>query len=390
MLSQKINWKAVEEYLTIGTTMNNATFKEGVDFKLTSAMKYNNTNFKSSVDAVLQAFENTILTQCRGKKNILLELSGGKDSRLIAAILKKYNIDFSAVVYGDGKCLDVRVAKLVARSLKVPLDSFTNAKEGFTMEAAREIIKRNHGLRFFHNRINQYHYRDYLKQFDLVINGYTANYLFDSHCCFQYPKYPWFYILESHNAFIPSCVNSKRVYIEYATENYDLSLEELWVNEINSGVTIDYDVTDSLGINEAPVFDQYLIDTTFELPYSQRVGISLTQQMMSKVNKTMWLLPYSSYGGFPLAVPYSKHMWLYARLPKNLPNWRFVDPSESMRNIKELFSDYIETLPAFVSTLSELGILKKDKALGLLKSSVLFEHRLMNFKIWCDVNEKIY
>jgi len=35
-------------------------------------------------------------------------------------------------------------------------------------------------------------------------------------------------------------------------------------------------------------------------------------------------------------------------------------------------------------------ITKKDKALGLLKSSVLFEHRLMNFKIWCDVNEKIY
>jgi len=89
MLSQKINWKAVEEYLTIGTTMNNATFKEGVDFKLTSAMKYNNTNFKSSVDAVLQAFENTILTQCRGKKNILLELSGGKGFQVDRSDTKK-------------------------------------------------------------------------------------------------------------------------------------------------------------------------------------------------------------------------------------------------------------------------------------------------------------
>jgi hypothetical protein len=377
----ELDIKAVEEWLTIGMTLNRKTFKKGMKYKLPETLKYNGAVGKPSVDRVIKAYEDCIIKECEGKKNILLQLSGGKDSRLIAALLKKNDIDFSAVVYGDGNCLEVYVAKAVAKVLKIPIKTFTDIKGIYDMEAVVATIISNHGLRLYHGLLNQYHFRDYLRQFDLVLDGYQANYLFDSHCCLDYPRYPWLYLLEEQYAYIPCSVNSTRVFFDFAKEYYTTTLEETWLKEINNARALDFTTVQKWGINDVPVVNQEVVDAVYALPYHARSGIILTQKMIGKINRALWLLPYSSYGGFPLGVPYKKHLWLYNTLQNKLPKWRFADPSESEKYTSECFSDYIKTLPSFVEKLSMVDV---DKCLSLLKTSIMFRDRVMNFKIWCE------
>lgn len=379
-----IDWNALEEWLTIGLTLNRKTFEKGVKYKIPEILKYNGIVGEPSINRVIKAYENSIIKMCDNKKNILLQLSGGKDSRLVAALLKKNDIDFSAVVYGDGKCLDVRIAKMVAKILKIPIKAFTDAKGIYNMKAVTDTIKSNHGLRSYTSLLNQHYFRDYLRQFDLVLDGYQGNYIFDSHCCLQYPSMPWLYLIRRQYAFIPCCIDSKKVFLKFARKYYDITLEEAWVKEINNCRALDFATVQKWGINDRPVIDQRLVDAVYALPYKQRSGIVLTQKMMKSVNKTLWLLPYASYGGLPFAVPYKWHVYASAIGYRYFPNWKFADPSASRKYSTECFSDYIKTLPDFVN---KLPILQTNKCLELLETSDTFRNRLMNFKIWSEINE---
>jgi len=388
----ELDTKAIEEYLTIGMTLNHKTFILGKKYKVSKPLEYHGVNGEASVDRVVRAYEECVLDACKGKKNILLQLSGGKDSRLIAAVLKKYGIDFSAVVYGDGeKCMDVRVAKLVAKLLKIPITSFTNVKDVFSKEAALAIVKANHGLRAYHGLAMQYHFRKFLRQFDLVLDGYYGNYLFDAKFYFKYPEHLWMEMLEKQYYFVPCCLNAKSVLLNFISEYYNKSLEEAFIMEVNKCIALDFNAVQSWGIQCKTPINQKLIDAVYTLPYHNRTGIILAQKMLKQIDKKLIYLPYASFGILPLIVPYKYHLGVSKVTSKYFPNWKCNDPSSSQHYGMINFKDYIKTFPDFVRRLS---ILQTDKSLGLLKGAARsttmglhFKDRLMNFKLWSDINE---
>jgi len=381
----KLDTSAIEEFLTFGVTLNRKTFEMNKKYTPKNNLQYNGAVGKPSIDRVIKAYENCILETCENKNNIIIQLSGGKDCRLIAAILKKNNVDFSAVVYGDGKCLDVRVAKMVARALKIPLTTITDVKDAFNMQAARDIVKSTYGLRFFDGLLMQYHLRNFLGQFDLVLDGYCGNSIFDAHCCSSYPEYPWLWLIQSHSGHTACCRNNGEVLSRFIKEHCDKNYEEILVDIVNENITIMDGAAHKFGVNNTSPINQDVLDAIYAFPYEDRVGLQLTQKMMHDINRKLWLLPYSTFGGLPFGISYKWHACASTMGYRYFPNWKFADPIASAKYNTECFSDYIKTLPQFVHKLS---ILDTEKSLKLLKASSLFRNRLMNVKIWSEIHDK--
>jgi len=388
----ELDIKAIEEYFTLGITLNHKTFIKGKKYLDIEPLKYNGVTGKASLNEVVKTLENGILDACKGKKNIVLELSGGKDSRLIAAVLNKYGIDFSAVVYGDGeKCMDVRVARLIAKMLRIPITQF-DTKNAFNKETSYAVMKANHGLRPHHSLAMQYYCRNFLKQFDLVLNGDFGHYVFS---VYFYPngciEKNWRQLLDRFDYFLPCCVNSKMALQHYISEYYDKTIAEASLMHTNMRLSLDVAATRSWGITCKSPINQKLVNAVCNIPIRDRGNILLAQRVLKKIDKKLLLLPYASWGILPLALPFPTHVYWSKLTKKCLPKWRFSDPSNSRHYIKVNFTDYIKTLPDFVRGLS---MLKTNVGLDLLTdaqryttSGVQFKNRLMNFKLWSDVNE---
>ena len=116
----KINYDAVAEFLLLGFVLGDDTFSEGEKAERIVDVPEFETNRNSSVSDVEESLKVSIENAVRGKENIAIHLSGGKDRRLIVKLVHALGLDFTAVTYGEKGSVDIEIAKKVAKKIRVP------------------------------------------------------------------------------------------------------------------------------------------------------------------------------------------------------------------------------------------------------------------------------
>ncbi len=115
----EINDNAVAEFLTLGFVLGDDTFREGEKAERIVDVPEFETNRNSSVSDVEESLKVSIENAVRGKENVAIQLSGGKDTRLIVTLAHSLGIDFTAVTYGEKGSVDIEIAKKVAKKMRV-------------------------------------------------------------------------------------------------------------------------------------------------------------------------------------------------------------------------------------------------------------------------------
>jgi asparagine synthase (glutamine-hydrolysing) len=90
-------------------------------------------------------YEQLVLPEKTQAENILLPLSGGFDSRLLACLMKKNNIDFHSITFGTKESTEPFIARKIAKSLDVNLD-YLELKDEYYDHWGDEVTKLTAGL----------------------------------------------------------------------------------------------------------------------------------------------------------------------------------------------------------------------------------------------------
>jgi asparagine synthetase B (glutamine-hydrolysing) len=111
----------------------------------------------------------------RGSKRIGIFLSGGYDSRSVAASIRKHHLPIPAVTFGQADSRDVRFASLLAQRLGLEHTALT-AQGPYLYSYCRSIVWRTEGMIPFANTTS-IRYHSLLKQkMEIILTGFLAEF----------------------------------------------------------------------------------------------------------------------------------------------------------------------------------------------------------------------
>ncbi|MFI6318090.1 asparagine synthase-related protein [Nonomuraea sp. NPDC050556] len=106
---------------------------------------------RTGVDDLASALLNALTPLRSTQEPVRLTLTGGRDSRLIAAMLHAADIPFTATTYGTDRDPDVVIARRIAKQLGVDHQVISQAREGqvtvtHPLDRARDIVRVCEGM----------------------------------------------------------------------------------------------------------------------------------------------------------------------------------------------------------------------------------------------------
>lgn len=136
---KKIDWQSISDYLKYGYVFGDRTnFKNVSLLPPASCIEVNEKHTKvytywepiydrtykiNSIDKVadegIEIFKQSIKRRTNGKKNVLLFLSGGLDSRLIAGVASSLDINITTATQGSNYSYEYKIAKEVCKTLEL-------------------------------------------------------------------------------------------------------------------------------------------------------------------------------------------------------------------------------------------------------------------------------
>ena len=177
----EINDNAVAEFLTLGFVLGDDTFSEGEKAERIVDVPEFETNRRSSVSDVEESLKVSIENAVRGKENVAIHLSGGKDTRLIVTLAHSLGIDFTAVTYGEKGCVDIEIAKKVAKKMRVPHRIYEITPNDFSVDNIYEVVKGTDGLVSFTSFAGGYQSdKKTFSGFDVVLAGSLMSEIMDT------------------------------------------------------------------------------------------------------------------------------------------------------------------------------------------------------------------
>ena len=100
-------------------------------------------DLSESIDTGYQLFVKSIARRLNGKKDVLIPLSGGLDSRLILSVARQFSCKITTATFGFKDCLDYKIAKRVCRVLDVDVPRLVTIEPHWIYEFAPDLIKFN-------------------------------------------------------------------------------------------------------------------------------------------------------------------------------------------------------------------------------------------------------
>jgi asparagine synthetase B (glutamine-hydrolysing) len=111
----------------------------------------------------------------KGSKRIGIFLSGGYDSRSVAASIRKYHLPIPAITFGHGDSRDVRYATILAQRLGLDHSALTD-RGPYLYPHCRAIVWRTEGMSSFANTTS-IRYHPFMKsRMDLILTGFLAEF----------------------------------------------------------------------------------------------------------------------------------------------------------------------------------------------------------------------
>lgn len=378
------------------------------------------------IDAFAEKLTRAVEKRVKGIDRLALSLSGGLDSRAMAAVLYRLNMSDSvkAFSFGPGHCYDVRFGKKIARKLGFQFES-TEIKPDFIHKHAREFQYLCEGMR----ACDWAWQIDYQKSAFLKDNMHTvlSGFLGDALCA---PKVSWTCLINvrddetairrTYNVHVESFSNDelkhylnynifkkvkdcnfeiiKKTYLNAPTINIFNKARYVNLHQRQRRSTYGFVDYSEFHVNRiSPFIDNEFVDFILHVPPELKVKQSLYKKMLIKHFPEVVKIKYSSMG-----IPIQPSKWQEGM------HWR----KERYKNLLSKISitarnnhnDYIETDKALRTGSRQfmLDVFSKSHVLNeffspqefnnlvldfLQKSSVGYERVCypMTFLLWADI-----
>jgi len=199
-INPKINKEAISEFFTFSYLLGEKTFFEGVKLlKPATIMIFDTTNnkivtkqywdfsipqhqygkYNNFYEEFRRLMKKAVERAIQGANKVGVFLSGGLDSRALAAFASKSNVDVVAFTFGPKDSLEQKIAVRVAERLKIKY-VFREIPSDFIAKYSEEIVYRGDGM----IRIRDCHFMalldDVKRMVDLVLLGTFGGELFGS------------------------------------------------------------------------------------------------------------------------------------------------------------------------------------------------------------------
>lgn len=131
-------------------------------------------NENTLIDEAIDIYQQLILPNKSYDNNILLPLSGGLDSRLLACLMKKDNIDFNSVTFGTKESTEPYIAQKIAKELSIDL-KYLELKNNYYDNFGDEVTNITGGLSN-HRHCHLYAcLTDHKIKSDYIIHGFLGD-----------------------------------------------------------------------------------------------------------------------------------------------------------------------------------------------------------------------
>jgi len=111
----------------------------------------------------------------RGGRRVGIFLSGGYDSRAVAACIQRHHLPLPAFTFGHSSSRDVRFASMLAKALGLEHHAFTDP--GLYLVAnCPSIVWRTEGLSSFADTTSMHHHAILKKHADIILTGFLAEF----------------------------------------------------------------------------------------------------------------------------------------------------------------------------------------------------------------------
>jgi hypothetical protein len=345
MTDRKINYDAIAEFLTLGFVLGDHTFRMGEKAERIMEIPPFETNRKSTVNNVEESLKNSIEDAVKGKKNIAVHLSGGRDTRLITGLMKSLKIDFTAVTFGEKNCTDIIIAKKIAKKLNLRHKIFEITSKDFSINNINDTVKGVDGLIPFSSMHIGYQFNKKLfPENDIILAGSMMSEIMDT----------WDFTRIQNDPL--NAMKKRWNYLDIVNDEYRHKVDEKLVNmydnknleeimfdtSIKNGFLRVIDTYTQHGINQYPiVFNKEVISNVYSLPISKRRNGYLSKKILKKISPELLNVPYG-YSGYmiPLIMPYIVHQ--IARKIHTRGKNKYFGPCDVGCQMRYTLKDFIE------------------------------------------------
>jgi len=284
-----MNKQAIIESLVIGRPLDNSSFSDKIHEGEMPRVK---PNGNGSIDEVIKHLKNDLEEKAKGKVGLLL--SGGKDSRMLAVVLKEIGVDttcYTCHVYPESA--EVKVAQKVAKSLGFE-HKFIQLTVGkiYNEKYIKEIMKVTDGSPRFQSLLVNMNMRPEFNS-DIIFTGDLVTEFLDS------GEYRSWKEGQDINKALYEKENLRRVVNEKDYDKaltilkiiYKLNYNQLLIERKRDRI-IRNNQYKKLGINTyQPATNVDVLNAAFSLPLRQRQDGRLIRSIVKKLNKDLYKMP---------------------------------------------------------------------------------------------------
>jgi asparagine synthase (glutamine-hydrolysing) len=120
-------------------------------------------------------FDRAVERRMASPKRVGIFLSGGYDSRAVAASIQKYHLPIPAFTFGDADSRDIRFASLLANRLG--FDHYPVVTEGpYLYPSCRSVIWRTEGMLSFAHCTSVFHHPKIKDKMDIILLGFLGEF----------------------------------------------------------------------------------------------------------------------------------------------------------------------------------------------------------------------
>ena len=367
--------ETVIESLVLGRALTDKTFTKGKrhNVKLPKLKVHNNGN----VEKVANALENAINKASKDASSICLSLSGGKDSRVLLALLKKLDLNPECITYSYKEDdPEVKIARKLCKLVDFQHKYVKITPElYFVKKNEKELLELTDGTPNYFPMMLWYGIRDKL-DYDVIFMGNLMTEFMDT------GEYRWYEGKDVKKALLGKEKLLKLVTDEHY-HNVKNKLYKKFDNLSENEVIIERKHARFLQLKimrnfvnwNYPAIDNDVLNETFSLPLKERVGSKLTRNILKLVSPELLKMP-SARSPFSLRFPLWVHQIYAETFKRNIAKgYNHLMPAYLKTNIN--IEDFLKLKFDFLDRDSLLSIVREEKAAMT---------RLMNLQKWVSLN----
>ena len=331
----------------------------------------------ATLDTVIDVLKEAMEQETKKSKKIALLLSGGKDSRVLAALAKEIGLEIECITY-RGNENEVKAAENVAKQLNYPCKVIDVPKDYFfNNDYAKQALNLTNGNPHYFNFVYFFGFKEQL-QYDTIFSGEVMTEFMDT------GEYRWYEGKPKEGLL------QKELYLPLVKEPYYTEaierLKTIWEQQdLNTFILerkrdriIYLNILKKLIHLSAPAMNENVLSEVFSLPLKTRSGSRLTREILKKISPDLFKLPT---GRSPLSLRYP--LWIHQGYQKvfkqgtQLDYWRDGLLNLDNNNYEQLDLEFLDNNQI------------KDHITGKHGKSIQVQSliRLENLRKWFEINK---